>query len=380
MFSISAASFKLPATGFLFAVFLVFSAGCKKNPNPTSVKDFEQINLVANNSEYNNPAIDTTLLNAWGLAFSPSGTAWVASQAGHVSTVYDKEGNTVRPPVLIPSPGGPIGGNPTGVVFNGSTDFVLANGQPAKFIFVGVDGILSGWNPQAGNSALIIKNNVATSSYTGLSLAVNAGANLLYAANFRSGKIDVWDKNFAKVAMSFIDPDLPVGFSPFNIQMVGNVLYVAYAKVGPDGRDLAGVGNGFVSIFKTNGDFVKRFVSNGYLNSPWGIAAAPAGFFKDADLSLNSKSLDGGNEDQVSGYNQNTILIGNFGDGRINVYKENGQFIGQLKDHSHTIVIPGLWALTFPPASATSIDPNRLYFTAGPDNAEDGLFGYLIKH
>src|SRR6185369_11150632 len=121
------------------------------------------------------------------------GTPWVSSQLGHVSVVYDKEGAIVRPAVNIPSPGGATGGNPTGVVFSGSaTDFKLSNGQPARFIFVGVDGILSGWNGAAGNNALLIKNNSATSAYTGLTLAANGGANYLYAANFRAGRIDVW--------------------------------------------------------------------------------------------------------------------------------------------------------------------------------------------
>ena len=379
-FNISAASYGLSATGFLLAAFLVFTAGCKKGINPKATKDFKQVNLVANNDEYNNPGIDSILLNAWGLAFSPTGIAWVTSQAGHVSTVYDKDGNIVRPPVTIPSPGGPLGGNPTGIVFNGSGDFVLANGQPARFIFVGVDGILSGWNQSAGNNALLIKNNVASSSYTGLALAAYNGANFLYAANFRTGKIDVWDKDFNSVTMPFKDPNLPPGFSPFNIQLVGNVLYVAYAKVGPDGRHQAGAGNGYVSIFNTGGDFIERFASKDYLNSPWGITEAPAGFFEDMNRGYNDKvSPDNKTGNPGNDNNQPILLIGNFGDGRINAYSGNGQFIGQLKDHTHTIEIPGLWALVFPPASATSIDPNRLYFTAGPDEEEDGLFGYLIK-
>jgi uncharacterized protein (TIGR03118 family) len=374
--SISAVSCKFSA-GFLLVASLAFTTGCKKDINPKEVKDFKQVNLVANNNEYNNPGVDSVLLNAWGLAFSSTGTAWVSSQAGHVSTIYDKDGNIVRPPVSIPSPGGPVGGNPTGVVFNGSGDFVLSNGQPARFIFVGVDGILSGWNGAAGNNALLIKNNVATSAYTGLALAVNAGSNFLYAANFRTGKIDVWDKNFNAVSMPFHDPTLPAGYSPFNIQLLGNWLYVAYAKVGPNGKDQAGPGNGYVSIFKSNGEFVKRFASKGYLNAPWGITTATPGFFTDNDGYDNKESINSktGNQDN----NDPILLVGNFGDGRISAYTADGQFIGQLKGHGHTIVIPGLWALTFPPASATSIDPNRLYFTAGPDDEEDGLFGYLIK-
>jgi uncharacterized protein (TIGR03118 family) len=363
----------------LTAVFLLFtvmavSSGCKKGNTPKALKDFSQVNLVANNNEYGAAHIDPLLLNAWGLAFSSGGTPWVSSQLGHVSVVYDKEGAIVRPAVNIPSPGGPTGGNPTGVVFSGSaTDFKLSNGQPARFIFVGVDGILSGWNGAAGNNALLVKNNSATSAYTGLTLASNAGANYLYAADFRAGKIAVWDNTFAPVSMSFKDPHLPSGYSPFNIQIVGSWLYVLYAKVGPDGEDQAGAGNGYVSIFTTAGAFVKRFTSRGTLNSPWGIAATPAGFFDDMDGDKD----DGKSKASIP---ESVLLVGNLGDGRINVYSEGGDFIGQLKSHGRTIVIDGLWALSFPPVTATTIDPNRLYFTAGPDDETHGLFGYIIKN
>jgi uncharacterized protein (TIGR03118 family) len=360
----------------LTAVFLLFtvmavSSGCKKGNTPKALKDFSQVNLVANNGEYGAAHIDPLLLNAWGLAFSSGGTAWVSSQLGHVSTVYDKEGATVRAAVNIPSPGGATGGNPTGVVFSGSaTDFMLSNGQPARFIFVGVDGILSAWSGAAGNNALLIKNNSATSAYTGLTLAANGGANYLYAADFRAGKIAVWDKTFAPVSMPFKDPHLPSGYSPFNIQVVGSWLYVMYAKVGADGEDQPGYGNGYVSIFTTAGAFVKRFASRGTLNAPWGIAATPAGFFDDMD---DDKNKGKGNIPET------VLLVGNFGDGRINVYSEDGDFIGQLKAHGRTVVIDGLWALSFPPVTATTIDPNRLYFTAGPDDETHGLFGYIIK-
>ncbi len=375
--------FSIISTAGLFSlIILVFSTGCFKDHTLKALKDFNQVNLVADNSALHPSHIDMSLLNAWGLAFNPTGIAWVSSQAGHVSTVYDKEGTTLRPPVNIPSPGGPTGGNPTGIVFNGSADFVLSNGQPARFIFVGLDGILSGWNPTAGNNALLIKNNMATAVYTGLTLAQNGGANYLYAADFRSGKIDVWDKNFNPVMMTFKDPGIPAGFSPFNIQVVGDWLYVLYAKVGPDGHDQPGPGLGFVSVFSKGGMFVKRFASRGDLNAPWGIAMAPASFFDDTDQAeQNSKTGTSktGGEDEDDDQLQPMILVGNFGDGRINAYSINGKFKGQLKGHGKTISIDGLWALSFPPSTATTIDPNRLYFTAGPDHEKHGLFGYLIK-
>jgi uncharacterized protein (TIGR03118 family) len=378
-----------PGLSFLFMAVIAFSAGCNKNNEPKALKDFDQVNLVANNDEYSAAHIDPALLNAWGLAFSSGGTAWVNSTGGHISAVYDKEGAFVaaRPAVNIPSPGGATGGSPTGIIFNSTaTDFILSNGRSAAFIFVGVDGILSGWNGLAGNNALVIKNNVATSAYTGLTLAKNAGVNYLYAANFRTGKIDVWDKSFAPVSLPFKDNHIPAGYAPFNIQVVGSWLYVTYAKVGPDGRDQPGNGNGYVTIFNTDGSLVKRFATRGALNAPWGVAQAPSSFFVDADNDQDDKNNSGhGNSGNSSGISnsgsgdENIILVGNFGDGRINAFRLNGDFLGQVKSHGHVISINGLWALSFPPATATAIDPNRLYFTAGPDKEQNGIFGYLIK-
>jgi uncharacterized protein (TIGR03118 family) len=364
---------------FLLLSFMLITNACRKH-DFKKLKDFEQVNLVDNNGEYGAPHKDSTLINAWGLAWSPTGIAWVNSQAGHVSELYDKDGNTVRAAVNIPSPGDTIGGNPTGIVFNGTSDFVLSNGSPARFIFVGVDGVLSGWNGAAGNNALLIKNNSATSAYTGLAIGASEGANYIYAADFRAGKIEVWDKSFGSVAMPFTDPGLPAGYSPFNIQAIGEWLYVMYAKVGPDGRDLKGIGNGVVSIFKTDGTFVDQFASGNLLNSPWGIAQAPAGFFQEPEDDDSDK--DGDDDHDKAGEHKSdsiTILIGNFGDGRINAYTPHGRFSGQLRSHGHPVVIDGLWALSFAPSTATAIDPKRLYFTAGPDEEKDGLFGYLIK-
>jgi uncharacterized protein (TIGR03118 family) len=351
----------------------VINSGCDKimnNPfdgkEPKTLKDFNQVNLVGNNNEYSPAHIDPHLLNAWGIAFSASGIAWVSSQEGHVSAVYDREGNMLaaRPEVAIPSPAGPTGGNPTGQVANMDTsaaDFKLSNNATGRFFFVGVDGILSGWNPAAGNFALVIKNN-AGSAYTGVAMAQNdAKAWYLYAANFATGKIDVWDKNFASVNLPFSDPNLPAGYAPFNIQNVGGKLFVLYAKVGSNGEEEAGPGKGYVDIFNADGILEKRFASAGQLNAPWGVAQAPDTWLSDEN-----------------GQTQPAILIGNFGDGRINAYSLNGKFLGQLRAHGQPIEIEGLWAIMFPPATST-IDPNRLYFAAGPDDEEDGLFGYITK-
>ncbi|MEO7765909.1 MAG: TIGR03118 family protein, partial [Ferruginibacter sp.] len=365
---------------FLFLSFL-FITGCKKTPEPqqsdtpdvTVVAQnrpagtakqiaFGQVNLVANNASYGAGRIDDQLVNAWGLSWSPNGIAWIGSEDAHVSNVFNSDGGLVRPAVNIPSPTGPTGGSPTGVVFSGSaTDFKLPapNNQAARFIFVGVDGILSAWNGAAGASAMLIKNNSGTAVYTGLAIANRDGKNYLYAANFKSRKIDVFDKDFNPVWMPFKDWSLPDGYAPFNIQLLNNQLYVMYAKVGPNGDEEVGQGNGYVSIFAKNGTFIKRFASRGQLNAPWGIAWAPKTFF------------------EKSG--QNSILIGNFGNGHINAYSTNGTFIRELSTQNWPIAIDGLWAISFPPRTATAIDSNRLYFCAGPKDETDGLFGYILR-
>jgi uncharacterized protein (TIGR03118 family) len=372
----------------LFIFFLALSTACRKSPvnnNNNDLRDFQQVNLVANNAAYAPKLIDPTLQNAWGLAWAPSGIPWVNSLSGHVSELYTSEGAIVRPPINIPSPADTIGGVPTGIVFSGGAGFTLSNGQAPNFIFAGVDGIISGWNGAAGNNALVIANNSATSSYTGLALATKSGAHLLYGANFRTGSIDVWDTTFTAVPISFHDPLLPSGYAPFNIQAVGSWLYVMYAKVGADGRNQAGPGLGVVDIFNTDGSFVRRFASGGALNSPWGVVETPANFLEDNDM--NDDENHGGDNNGNSGNHDNgdhdgnpVILVGNFGNGHISVYSTSGNYMGQLQSHKQTIVIDGLWALSFAPTTASPvIDPKRLYFTAGPNKEADGLFGYLVK-
>ena len=363
-------------------VCVLLSTGCRKliniphpghNNNDSDLVGFTQVNLVANNSEYGAKLVDSTLLNAWGLAWSPGGIAWVNAQAGHVSELYTAEGAIVRPPVAIPSPGDSVGGNPTGIVFNSTKGFKLTNGSPAAFIFVGVDGILSAWNGAAGGKAQKIANRSAHSAYTGLAIAAFGGTTFIYAADFRRGRIDVWDTAWTEMHFSFRDRDIPSGYAPFNIQAIGSWLYVTYAKVGADGESEAGAGKGFVDIFNTDGSFVDRFASRGNLNAPWGIAMAPAGFLHRSDVDSVQSAGDSATMGPV-------ILVGNFGDGHINVYGQDGKRLGQLMASKHKPVwIDGLWAIGFAPATATAIDPMRLYFTAGPDDESDGLFGYLIK-
>ena len=377
-------------TPALFTLTLfIFFLGCRKiSIDKDDLRNFQQVNLVANSAVYSPVLTDGSLLNAWGLAWSPTRIAWVNSHDGHVSELYTEAGSIVRPPVHIPSPTDTIGGTPTGIVFAGGAGFTLANNQGALFLFSGEDGVLSGWNGAAGNNAFRIANNSATAHYTGLALTTNNGSHLLYAANFKSGKIDVWDTTFTYVSLPFHDPFLPSGYAPFNIQAVGSWLFVEYAKVGPDGDEQAGAGLGFVDIFNPDGSFVKRFASKGTLNAPWGITMTPANFLEDQDMSDkdgNMKDEDhGGSNDKSDGMHDDdqkpVILVGNFGDGRINVYSIEGRFLGQLQSHNHTIVIEKLWALSFAPVTTTNTDQSRLYFTAGPNDENDGLFGYLIRN
>jgi uncharacterized protein (TIGR03118 family) len=372
---------------FLFLLALcMFSVACKKiSIDKDDLRNFQQTNLVANSGVYSPVLTDGTLLNAWGLAWSPTRIAWVNSHDGHVSELYTEAGTIVRPPVHIPSPTDLTGGGlPTGIIFSGGAGFTLANGQGSLFIFVGEDGVVSGWNGAAGSTAFRIADNSATAHYTGLALATNNGSHLLYAANFKAARIDVWDTTFTAVSLPFHDPFLPAGYAPFNIQSVDKWLFVAYAKIGPDGDEDPGAGLGFVSVFNTDGSFVSRFASQGTLNAPWGITMTPANFLNDNDMMDGNGNVKNDSQGKMNGHreddSQPVILIGNFGDGKINVYSVVGQFLGQLQSHSHAIVIEKLWALSFAPVTTTNTDQSRLYFTAGPNDENDGLFGYLSRN
>jgi uncharacterized protein (TIGR03118 family) len=352
---------------------LFYLAGCQKNDdhhdNVNLLKDFTQVNLVANRTGYGtNTRIDQSLVNAWGIAFTANGGAWVNSQGGHVSEVYNSEGAQALPAVNIPSPSDLNGGgSPTGIIANpNTTDFVISSGNAspetgARFIFVGLDGVVAAWNGTWGNHSFRKFDRSNNSAYTGLALATNGSNNFLYAANFRSGKIDVWNKNWEPVSLPFNDPGLPAGYAPFNIQNIKNQLYVMYAKVAASGKNDPGLGKGFVDVFNPDGSFVRRVISRGQLNSPWGVALAPTSLFNA--------------EEKIA---QDLLLVGNFGDGHINVFRlSDGKLIGQLATGKKPIVIEGLWAISFPPTTST-VDPKRLYFAAGPAGETDGLFGYII--
>lgn len=382
----------LKGVSFLAFISLLMLTGCRKGDiifitAKNDLKNFEQINLIANNNEYNAARVDDDFINAWGLAFAPSGVPWVNTEGTGLSYVLTPAGADLRPPVKIPSPMDSVGGAPSGIVFNGTTGFKLKNNNPARFIFAGTDGVISGWN--GGNLAQRILDNSLSASYTGLAIASSKGKNYIYAANFRKAMIEVYDSMFNKVWMSFTDSGLPSGYSPFNIQAIGSWLYVMYAQQDPSSPDdeLHGAGKGFVDIYGTDGSFVKRFISRGQLNAPWGIALAPEGFFEDTTKNMkgngNNQGDDNDQGNEMNGFkikNTQIILVSNFGDGRINAYNLAGTFLKALNNHTKPIEIPGIWAIVFPPSTSTNgINVNALYFTAGPDDEKDGLYGYIKK-
>jgi uncharacterized protein (TIGR03118 family) len=348
---------------FFALIISVAMVSCEKDDNNNSstsgsTTNFSRTNLVSNNNQDSGARVDATLVNGWGIAFSPAGNPWISSQANGVAEAYDATGSQVIPPVSIPSASSATGGHPTGAVFNNSaTAFVLPGGGVAKFIFVGDDGVISGWS--SGTAAERVLDNSSTSAYTGVTIANDSTGIFLYAANFKQSRIDVFDSSFALVNKTFGDPDLPEGYSPFNIQNIGGQLYVTYAKLGSDGDEEKGVGLGYIDIYKPDGSLVKRFASQGDLNAPWGVAMAPAGF--------------------LDGNSSNVILVGNFGDGYIHAYSPDGSLIGKLSSKGTPIVIDGLWGISFAPSSAATIPATRLFFAAGPNDEQNGLFGYIDK-
>ena len=326
------------------------------------LKDFTQVNLVGSNDEYAPARIDPSLINGWGISFPTSGPAWVSAEGTGKTLVLNGDGTPVAiSPVTIP-PAGPLpSSHPTGQVFNATSDFKLPNGNAARFIFATAEGGVSGWN---GGAVAVKKIDAFPSAaFLGIALANDGTGNFLYVANFAQNKINVYDKDWLEVHNKpFSDPSIPEGYAPYNIQAIDGKLFVLYAKVDPaDGHEQEAPGLGYVNIFNPDGSLVKRFISRGQLNAPWGIAKAPAEFW--------GEGTD----------NKDVYLIGNFGDGRINAFDAEGNFLGQLRAHGQPIEIDGLWGIAFAPSTSTAINRNWLYFAAGPDHETQGLFGYIKR-
>ena len=358
-------------TLFALLAFFMITAGCKKtdmsapslssssNDEAVSLGGYQQVNLVANTTSFGAERFDPRLQNAWGLSADDEGESWVSANETGLSFVYDITGAHLMPPITIPSHNPKMHGNPTGNIYNDTKSFMIpGTGEPSEFIFADEGGTVSAWNDPTGTTAVVVADRSGFDAvYKGLAIAQDYGENFLYVTNFSQGKIDVFDRHFNYVTNKpFKDPTLPKGYAPFNIRNIDGMLYVTFAlQKASKEDDSAGVGHGFVDIFKPDGSMVTRFASRGKLDSPWGISKGKSSFLKDG---------------------AGDILIGNFGDGRINVFDREGKFLGQLMNNGSPVVIDGLWGLD---NDIPGIGSNQLYFTAGPDDESDGLFGYLMK-
>ncbi|MBS3651667.1 TIGR03118 family protein [Pseudaminobacter sp. 19-2017] len=329
---------------------------------------FAQTNLVSDGF-VQAPVIDPNLINPWGVSTPAPNRFWVSDNGTGVTTIYDGRGNpqTVAGHTAITiaaPPGQTEPSSPTGQVFNKSGHgFKISSGGKtgsSVFMFATEDGTISGWNPNvnSGSSVLAVDNSNGGEGavYKGLAIADTKHGARLYAANFRSGKVEAYDQNFDLVRR-FTDRHLPKGFAPFNVQVLDNRLFVSFALQDADKKDdVAGAGNGFVDEFDLKGNLLNRVASRGPLNSPWGLATAPKDFGKFS----------------------RDLLVGNFGDGTINAFdRKTDKFEGKLRGaDGKPITIGDLWALV-PGSSRPNGNPKKIYFTAGVENEEHGLFGTL---
>ncbi|MDN2713992.1 TIGR03118 family protein [Janthinobacterium sp. SUN120] len=324
---------------------------------PPALNAYAATSLVSDTAALPAAHTDPNLVNAWGVAFNPRGFVWVAANGTAKSTLYD--GNGVPQSLVVSTPAGP-----TGIVFNGTQDFKLSqNGvtAPSPFIFASESGSISAWSPTVSpvTAQVVYDGSAGGSVYKGLAIAARAGANYLYAADFHNGRVDVFDANFTRASWpgAFSDPGLPAGYAPFGIQAIGERIYVAYAKREASGDDEeAGAGLGIVNVYDTGGTLIKRLVSGGALNAPWGMALAPADF----------------------GSAGNMLLIGNFGDGKINAYDTvTGKAGGPLlKPDGTPLVIDGLWGIAF--GNGLNSQPvNTLFYAAGPADEAHGQYGRI---
>jgi uncharacterized protein (TIGR03118 family) len=306
--------------------------------------------LVADVPGTGTPFVDQNLVNAWGLTAGPSTPWWVADNGTNLSTLYSADGTIRSLVVSVPV-------KPTGTVF-------WSFAAPAFFVFATEAGTIRGWHPSQGNQTVILANRSAQGAiYKGLALAATPGGDRFYATDFHNARVDVFDGSFNLISNpgAFTDPQLRDGYAPFGIQTIGSRIFVTYAKQDAEATDeLHGQGLGFVDAYDTSGALLARVAQRGQLNAPWGVALAPADF----------------------GRFSGDLLVGNFGDGQINAYEElpNGHFEhrGELRTADGTsLTIDGLWALQFGHGSSANGPTNTLFFTAGPNDESDGLFGTI---
>jgi uncharacterized protein (TIGR03118 family) len=337
-------------------------------PTMAWAQHYRQTNLVSNLSGVAR-TMDPNLQNAWGLVHGPSTPWWVSNNAGGTSTLYTGAGAIVPLVVTIPNaPSQPAPGSPTGVMFNGSpTDFLLAPRKPAIFLWVTEDGTVQGWNPGVKPTTAVIEvdnsrvpNPTNGAVYKGATIVEVDGEKFILAANFRSGRVDVFDTDFEQETISeekFEDDHIPRGFAPFNVQGYGPNIYVTYARQNAAKHDpVGGAGLGFVDVFSSKGSLLARLQHGDWFNAPWGVVLTPADF----------------------GEFSHTLLVGNFRGGTVAAFNPlTGHFLGNvLNPNGSTLNIDGLWALGFG-NGGNSGPGNTLFFTAGPDNETNGLFGTL---
>ena len=314
--------------------------------------------LVSDTAATNALHHDTNLVNAWGLAFNPQGFSWIANAGTGTSTLYD--GNGVAQSLVVTL----NQGDPSGIVFNGTTDFSITENSvsgAAPFIFATLQGQISAWAPTVDgtHSFTIVDNSASGAVYTGLAIDTGTGGDMIYAADFTKASVDVFSGSFAPVttAGGFVDPTLPAGYAPFGIQQIAGKIYVAYAQPDPTTHEKVGAGLGLVDVFDKQGNLLSHLIpAGGVLNAPWGLAMAPANFGKFSNM----------------------LLVGNFGDGKINVFDPaTGAMQGTISTNDGAaIVVPGLWALQF--GNALNSQPtNTLFYTAGPGAEAHGLYGRI---
>lgn len=353
---------RMSAAGVLCAavIFSAASAGAQ-----ATTQHYTQTNLVADLPGVA-PVTDPNLVNPWGLARSSGGPWWVSDNGPGLSTLYNGAG-TISPLVVAIPPSDPAspGGTPTGAVFNGGTGFTVAPGKPALFIFVTEDGTISGWNPGVNlGSAIMVVNEKQKSVFKGATIAtvpLSAGGStsFLYVADFRKGRIQIFDTNFkhVKVDDEFEDDELPNGYAPFNVQNIGGNLFVTYGLQDAAKHDeVDGEGLGFVDVYSPTGKLLHRLEHGQWFNAPWGLAQASGDF----------------------GAFSHSILVGQFGSGEILAFNAvTGRFEGRLETASNQpITIDGLWGLSFG-NGANAGSATALYFSAGSNHEQDGLLGMI---
>src|SRR5579862_754719 len=305
-------------------------------------------NLTSNQSGKAN-FTDPLLINAWGLAYAPGGDFWISDAGSGYSTLYDGTGAPQSLQVVIPPASGTGTGSPTGMVYNASGEFKIDNWVSA-FMFCTLDGTISGWSHFSPNLALIGANNSASGAvYTGLGITNKISGNILYAADAANNKVDMFNGTFQLVG-SFTDTGLPAGYTPFNVQDIQGNVIVTFSN---------GASGGYVDVFTEAGKLKARITHGGPLNQPWGIALAPKNFGALSNTLLIANNID--NSSTISGYSTKT-----------------GKLVGTIKDSSgNPIKIDQLWAIEFGGGSSSNGATNQLFFTAGPNNNVNGLFGVI---